>query len=275
MGYRHPLAVVALILVAGLSGCAAETLYRQGDASASIETRDFVLNDALYARDVPLRVHRPAGLSGPLPLVVYSHGSGCGPVNYDRITRHWAEMGYVVIAPTHIDGMENAPVPTPDQYPALLSRRVRDPSFVLDALDRIEAELDAPGLIDRQRVAIGGHSFGGMISQIKVGMPLKPGSYIFDGDTADPRFRVAVVMSGVGQMPVFTDDAFDALTGPVIATGGTLDVGNVGTGEIFPWEWRGCGLRSCPAGQQVSCGAGRGRPLPRRPDLPRGPRRPG
>ena len=31
--------------------------------------------------------------------------SGCGPANYDRITRHWAEMGYVVIAPTHIDGL--------------------------------------------------------------------------------------------------------------------------------------------------------------------------
>ena len=252
MGHRHPIAVLALSLVLGAlqSGCAADGLYRQDDASASVETRDFMLNDELHPRDVPLRVHVPVGLAGPLPLVVYSHGSGCGPANYDRITRHWAEMGYVVVAPTHIDGMENAPVPTPDEYPALLSRRIRDPSFVLDALDRIEAELDAPGLIDRERMAIGGQSYGGMISMIKVGRPLRPGSYTLPGETADPRFRVAVVMSGVGQMPVFTDDAFDALTGPVMATGGTLDVGNIGTGEIFPWEWRVAAYNLAPPGDK-------------------------
>jgi predicted dienelactone hydrolase len=252
MDHRHPLAffALALCLSVGLVACAGDALYRQADNSAGVETRDFVLSDELHARDVPLHVHVPVGFEGPLPLVVYSHGSGCGPVNYDRITRHWAKKGYVVIAPTHIDGMENAPVPTPDQYPTLLSRRVRDPSFVLDALDRIESELGKPGLIDRERVAIGGHSFGGMISQIKVGMPLKPGSYVFPGQTADPRFRAAVVMSGVGQMPMFTDDAFDFLTGPVIATGGTLDVGNVGTGEIFPWQWRVAAYDLAPPGDK-------------------------
>jgi len=252
MGHRHPLPslVLSLVLAAGLTGCASQSLYRQDDASARVDTRDFVLSDELLPRDVPLRVHVPVGLDGPLPLVVYSHGSGCGPANYDRITRHWAEMGYVVVAPTHIDGMESAPVPTPDKYPALMSRRIRDPSFVLDALDRIESELGAPGLIDRERIAIGGHSFGGMVSQIKVGMPLKPGSYVFPGETADPRFRVAVVMSGVGQMPVFTDDAFDALTGPVMATGGTLDVGNVGTGEVFPWQWRVAAYDLAPPGDK-------------------------
>jgi len=250
MGHRHSFAVLAFSLSAVLSGCAAESLYRQDSVSAEVETREFVLTDELHPRDVPLRVQLPVGMAGPLPLVVYSHGSGCGPANYDRITRHWAEMGYVVIAPTHIDGMENAPLPTPDQYPALLSRRVRDPSFVLDALDRIESELEAPGLIDRERIAIGGHSFGGMISQIKVGMPLKPGFYQFAGDTADPRFRVAVVMSGVGQMPMFTEGAFAGLTGPVMATGGTLDVGNVGTGEVFPWQWRVAAYDLAPPGNK-------------------------
>ena len=252
MDQRHPLVViaVALLLAAGQSACAAETLYRQDGMRAAVQTRDLILGDELHPREVPLRVHIPVGLSGPLPLVVYSHGSGCGPANYDRITRHWAEMGYVVVAPTHIDGMENAPMPTPDQYPALLSRRIRDPSFILDALDRIETELGLPGLVDRERIAIGGHSFGGMITQIKVGMPLQPGSYLFDGEPADPRFRVAVVMSGVGLMPVFAADAFDALDGPLIATGGTLDVGNVGTGEIFPWEWRVAAYDLAPPGDK-------------------------
>jgi len=248
---RYLARLAALLCIAAMqAACTANALYRTGDSPAAVRTVDLVLDDPLHPRDVPLRIHYPEGIGGPRPLVVYSHGSGCGPANYDRITRHWAAMGYVVIAPTHLDGLENAPVPTPDEYPALLSRRIRDASFVLDALGRIEAELDAPGLVDRERVAIGGHSYGGMISQIKVGMPLEPGSYVYPGQPADARFRAAVVMSGVGQMPVFTADAFDALTGPVIATGGTLDVGNVGTGEIFPWQWRVAAYDLAPPGDK-------------------------
>jgi hypothetical protein len=40
------------------------------------------------------------------------------------------------------------------------------------------------------------------------------------------------------------------LQGPLIASGGTLDEGNVGTGEIFPWQWRMAPYLLAPAGDK-------------------------
>ena len=47
-------------------------------------------------------------------------------------------------------------------------------------------------------------------------------------------------------------NAFTGLTGPLIASGGTLDEGNVGTGEIFPWQWRMSGYIDSPPGDKYS-----------------------
>jgi hypothetical protein len=66
-------------------------------------------------------------------------------------------------------------------------------------------------------------------------------------------------MSGVGRMPPIPGmpqiakmsvDPFAGLTGPLIATGGTLDEGNVGTGEIFPWQWRMSAYTESPPGDK-------------------------
>ena len=47
-------------------------------------------------------------------------------------------------------------------------------------------------------------------------------------------------------------NAFDGLTQPLIASGGTLDEGNVGTGEIYPWEWRMSAYTLAPAGDKYA-----------------------
>lgn len=43
-------------------------------------------------------------------------------------------------------------------------------------------------------------------------------------------------------------DAFRGLQSPLIASGGSLDEGNVGTGVIYPWEWRMAAYNLAPAG---------------------------
>ena len=234
-----------------VAGCAGNQLYSAAEPAAAVDTRaDLVLEDPAQPRDVPLRVHFPSAAQTSLPLVVYSHGARCSAENYDLITRYWATRGYVVIAPTHFDAMDNAVQPTPEQLPVLLSARIRDLSLVLDSLDLIEQELGRPGLIDREKIAIGGHSFGGMLAQIKLGMPIEPGAYVYPGPIADPRYRAAVIMSGVGPMPPFPDNAFDSLAGPLIATGGTLDEGNTGRGIIYPWQWRVSSYDLSPPGDK-------------------------
>ncbi len=59
-------------------------------------------------------------------------------------------------------------------------------------------------------------------------------------------------MSGVGPMPQMTEDAFSGLTRPLLASGGTLDEGNIGSGEIFPWQWRMSPFTLAPAGDKFS-----------------------
>jgi len=208
----------------------------------------FSVHDPVQERDIVLRVLYPDG-SGPFPLVVFSSGMFCYPQMYDRITSHWASHGYIVILPNHLDSPNTGKI-KPEYLARLLSSRIRDMSLVLDTLDDIEHGLDLTGQVDREHVAVAGHSFGGMIAMIKTGLYLQDGQYIYTGPTADERFAAAVIMSGVGPMQQMTEDAFDGLTRPLIASGGTLDEGNVGTGEIFPWQWRLSGFTLAPDGDK-------------------------
>jgi pimeloyl-ACP methyl ester carboxylesterase len=135
-------------------------------------------------------------------------------------------------------------------------------SFVLDSLNTIEAEVPAlAGRMDGSKTAVAGHSFGGMIAMVKSGLHMQDSAGQVLPDYTDSRFSAAIVMSGVGQVPqmanmpevaYMTDDAFAGLTGPLIASGGTLDAGNVGTGVVYPWEWRMSPYTLAPAGDKYS-----------------------
>lgn len=242
------LLVPLLITAIAISACT-DRLYKidTGPYATKI-LESTTLRDAVQERDVSLRVLYPES-AGIFPLVVFSPGMFCFPQMYDRIASHWASHGYIVVVPNHLDSPNLGKI-KPEYLAKLLSSRVRDMSFVLDAVDDIEAGIDLQ--IDRQRIAVAGHSFGGMITMIKSGLYLKADQYIYPGETADQRFSAAVVMSGVGQMKQMRDDAFDGLTGPLMATGGTLDTGNVGDGVEHPWEWRMTGFTMSPPGDKYS-----------------------
>jgi predicted dienelactone hydrolase len=242
------LLVPCLFTTIAVSACS-DQLYKidTGPYSTSI-MESTTLHDAVQDREVTLRVLYPDA-AGDFPLVVFSPGMFCFPQLYDRFTRHWASHGYIVIVPNHLDSPNLGKI-KPEDLSRLLSSRIRDMSFILQALDDIEAIIDLQ--IDRHRIAVAGHSFGGMISMIKSGLYLKADAYIYSGATADDRFTAAVVMSGVGQMKQMEDNAFDGLTGPLMATGGTLDTGKVGDGVEHPWEWRMSGFTRSPPGDKYS-----------------------
>lgn len=239
-------------VIVSLSGCARDDgPYKAAPGPLEVHIAESVtVNDPVQDRDVVFRVIYPDG-DGPYPLVVFSSGMFCYPQMYDRITTHWASHGYVVVLPNHLDSPNMGKI-KPEYLARLMSSRVRDMSFALDALDEIEAGAALYQRADRERIGVAGHSFGGMISMVKSGLYLNDDEYIYPGPTADTRFRAIIVMSGVGQMKQMRADAFDGLTRPLMATGGTLDPGNVGTGEIFPWEWRMSGFTLAPAGDKYA-----------------------
>jgi hypothetical protein len=190
---------------------------------------------------------------GPFPLVVYSSGMFCLPQMYDLITTHWVSYGYVVITPNHLDSPNNTEKFRLDQSDVVLPSRVREVSFVLDAIEEIGRKAGAEGRIDTGRIAIGGHSFGAVISMIKTGLYLKEEFKGPWGEPYDDRFQAAVLMSGVGHgMREMADNAFDGLRKPLIATGGTKDVGRVNLGNLTPEQWRMQPFLLAPPGDRYS-----------------------
>jgi hypothetical protein len=202
---------------------------------------DISIDDPVQQRSVRFRAHVPAG-DGPFPVVVFSHGSLCGCGQYDRLTLGWAQLGYLVISPEHPDALEAGPPSGPPDLMLLLSQRIRDMTLALDAVSAITGAPTGPTAI------AAGHSFGALTAMIKLGLPLAPGSYQFDDSTFDERFVAGINLSGVGQLPPLAEDAFGHLTKPVLASGGSLDEGNVGAGPVFPWEWRLGAYDLAPAG---------------------------
>ncbi len=203
-------------------------------------------------RRLRARVAYPDG-AGPFPLVVYSHGFGCYRESYSGLTDHWASHGYVVVLPEHPDcpTAETAMTPEDLRNNLLLYIRISDVARVLEAL--FAPGQDIPGLtgrIDFERKAVAGHSFGGMIAQIVWGQPLKDRHGTGEVGYA-LGFDAAIVMSGVGEMPPMAEGSFDDIPGPLLVTGGTLDLGNTGR-AVHPWEWRMGAYDLSPPGRKYS-----------------------
>ena len=202
-------------------------------------------------RRLRARIAFPQG-EGMFPLVVFSHGFACYRENYSDLTDHWASHGYVVVQPEHPDCPTSERRLSAQNARNLHYIRISDVGRVLDALFAPGEDMAGlTGKIDYSRRVMAGHSFGGMITQIIWGQPLKdPGSSEAVSYTLD--FDAAIVMSGPGPMPQMTDGAFTELPGPLLVTGGTRDTRNAGDGVIQPWEWRMLSYELSPPGRKYS-----------------------
>jgi len=121
----------------------------------------------------------PLTESGPYPLLVFSHGYGGGGISAVFLTEALAARGWIVACPDHHDKysavrIRMGPVKDCDRRSLLNEARQiaaskpGDRGKYLYRLDEMRFVLDgmlASGLfgklIDRDRIAVGGHSFGG------------------------------------------------------------------------------------------------------------------
>jgi alpha-beta hydrolase superfamily lysophospholipase len=149
-----------------------------------------------------------APLAGPRPLVVFAHGYATTPNDYLALLQAWAADGYVVAAP-FLPG-ERGDLPGPVQ-----SDRAQEPadlSVVITAVLTLTPPSPLAGLADGSRVALAGHSDGGMAV---AAMALESGH-------GDPRVKAALILSGdVLFLPGGTYGATPNV--PVLIAQGTAD----------------------------------------------------
>ncbi|MEU2332723.1 chlorophyllase [Streptomyces sp. NPDC013172] len=210
-----------------------------GTPTTVISARPIVLSAPERGDDLQVRVSAPATGTG-LPVVVFSHGFGQSMDSYAPLADHWAANGFVVVQPTHLDSRTlNIPAEDP-RTPRIWRIRVEDLTRVLDELDVLEAAV--PGLagrLDRDRVAVAGHSWGAqsvstLLGARVLGSDGRPGE-----DMSDPRVEAGVLLAlpGLGDDLVpfaaenfpFMRPSFDTMTTPALIVAGDHDQSHLST----------------------------------------------
>ncbi len=198
--------------------------------------------------------------AGPLPVILFSHGFGLNAAWYSDLIEHYASHGFVVLAPDH----------TESDWFQVAEASFDRPVDVTHTLDLAEAlggdggQWD--GLLDLERVALVGHSYGGYTALAAAGArfewapfearcadlhPEDPAQFLcapFVGRQQDmaqmagldevpeglwPSMRderVKAIVPISGDAYLFGQQGLAQITVPMMAIGGTADFGT-------PWTW--------------------------------------
>ena len=201
------------------------------DGPHGVETVTGVWTDTARERAVPWLIRLPAASAPAAPVVVYSHGLGGSRDGGARLSNRLASHGYAVVhiqhagSDTAIWGGVRPRLDTTDRTE--LARRAGDPRVALArfrdvpfAVTQIRAMArDAlAGRLDVARMAMSGHSYGAITTQVAAGQ-------IFAGGASLPvdAFSTFVAMSPSGDRGGDDRGAFAQVSKPFMCLTGTED----------------------------------------------------
>ncbi|MBU1295966.1 MAG: alpha/beta fold hydrolase, partial [Gammaproteobacteria bacterium] len=152
-------------------------------------------------RETPLELRITLPVSGDnIPIILLSHGHGPSSYlpskdGYAPLVNYYAEQGFAVIQPTHassrVGGLDN----THPDAPLFLNERVIEMKTILDNLAQIERDIvSLSGRLDKERIAIVGHSAGAMTAAMLMGMTLPHIRSVLD-----QRIKAGVLLAAVGK----------------------------------------------------------------------------
>ena len=207
-----------------------------GVGQSVVSVHPVVLPAPGRGEDLRVRVAAPAG-GTDLPVILFAHGFGSSSHAYHPLTDFWAAHGFVVVAPTFVDSRTSALRSDDSRRPRWWRDRVEDMTRVLDGFDVVEAAL--PGLagrVDRGRIAVAGHSFGGQTAAVLLGLRVGDADGGMGPDLSDRRVGAGVLLATAGeggdalrpgvaeQLPWLAAPRFDTMTTPSLVIRGDADV---------------------------------------------------
>lgn len=191
--------------------------------------------------DLQLRVSAPV-TGNNLPIILLSHGHGSSnhlsSLNgYAPLANFWAAHGFVVIQPTHLSSKTLQGLVDPDgpEGPLFWKSRAEDMHHILDHLDALEETVpEVRGRLDRGRIAVAGHSLGGLTASMLLGMRVTDENESLI-NLADARITAGVVMAAPGDSALLNGPAgerfpfmkhldFTGMTAPALVVVGDQDI---------------------------------------------------
>lgn len=210
------------LAAAGLPG----GLHAQAPAPAP-ERTELAVGD----RKVPLFIWRALETRA---VVVFSHGAGASPEAYGRLLRRWQAAGIAVVAPMHVDSLQN---PDHDNY--TLAK-----AFMPRWRDMTAAVAFARTTFPAVKVGAGGHSYGSLFAEMMAGaLPAVFGR---------PKAPVAAVaaFSSPGKInPIVREDSFKTLAVPFLELTGDADIV---PGAVADWHEHLYAYETAPPGDKYA-----------------------
>ncbi|MFA7264265.1 MAG: hypothetical protein WC068_14700 [Caulobacter sp.] len=180
---------------------------------------------------------------GNYPVIFWSHGHRAPTSGeYFNLPQAWADAGYIVVVPTHLDSFDNPQQGGffddrfPLDQPEWSVHRAQDMSFAFDEFATILADLNATTgggyTADLSDATVAGHSHGAFTAAILTGAQSTHAEF---AGLADPDFKQAVLMSPQGAVGASswhgfyynspTDNSWVNVTTPTLILTGTADNG--------------------------------------------------
>ena len=210
-------------------------------SSAEVSFNEWIVTDAVHARDIPIRVYLPAAASSSgvdrAPVVLFSHGLGGNREGSAFLGKHWAARGFVVVHLQHAGSDDGVWKNTPPRQRMEAMRnaasiqnyiaRVQDVPAVLDQLEKWNAagsDHELKGRLDLQHIGMSGHSFGANTTQGVSGQRAR----LIGQRYTDTRIKAALLLSPSSPADGDPQTAFGGVKIPWMLMTGTHDGSPIG-----------------------------------------------